>query len=958
MSNSVDVQRYGQSIWLDYIHRKDLNDGTLQRYIDDGVMGVTSNPAIFQKAIGESDTYDDVIGKMLNETEHTIYETLAIEDIQHACDIFKPVYERTGGRDGYVSLEVSPQLAHDTEKTIAEAERLYKEVGRPNVMIKIPATPEGIPAVEEVISKGINVNITLIFSVENYIQVAEAYLRGLERRLEAGGKIDMVASVASFFLSRIDSAVDRILHNNIRVAQVHGDTTRIAANRHVLGQAAIANAKLAYKTFQRLFAGERWQKLHEAGAHIQRPLWASTGTKDSAYSDTRYVDRVIGQHTVNTVPPKTLAAFQDHGTVIEDAILQNQDDFLPPEEVFKKLSELGVDFDQITHRLQVDGVDAFIESFEKLLEQVRAKRTVLDTGIMARQRVALGIYADAVTASLDELDKKYVPQRIWSKDGSVWKDHGPTISRIKNRLGWLDVLLTIEIERLVALREATENSGFETVVLLGMGGSSLAPEVFFRVFGKQEGFPALMVLDSTDPLRVQQIRDSINIDKTLFIVASKSGGTIETLSFYKYFWQETGGKGEQFIAITDEGSKLQAIAQENNFRDIFVNPSDIGGRYSALSYFGLVPAALMGVDVALLWERAKTMISACHDTVPSSSQPAAYLGAIIGTLAKKGRDKVSIYSTQSLASFGDWAEQLVAESLGKEDKGVIPVVGATIGKPHDYVTDRLFVYLRIDDDEDREAMDAGIRALREAGHPRITIRLADKYDLAGEFFRWEFATAVAGALLDVNPFDEPNVTEAKEATKALLAHYEEHGTLPETEPIMQGEHVSLFSDEHTVAPLRELCRAHGYDDNSRTEVLAAQITGTQAGDYFALLVYTTPDETTLATLKDIQRRLRHVTKRAVTLGFGPRYLHSTGQLHKGGANNGVFFQITTNRDADVEIPDAPYSFGTLFDAQAAGDLEALFNHERRAFRFHIDGDVNEGLQKLLAAIDFVEQRRI
>jgi len=955
---AVAVQEFGQSIWLDYIHRDELNNGEMQRKIDeDGVVGVTSNPAIFQKAIGESDTYDETIGSMLDLSAEDIFEKLAIADIQDATDLFLPVYERTNKVDGYVSLEVSPHLAVDTEGTLAEAKRLFELVDRPNLMIKIPATQAGIPAIEEAIFNGINVNITLIFSNENYEQVMEAYIKGLERRLEAGNPIDHVASVASFFLSRIDVAVDRILHNNMRTAQVHSDTNRMASNRTLLGQAAIANARIAYSTFKTRFSGERWNKLKEAGAQVQRPLWASTGTKDPAYSDTRYIDQLIGKHTVNTVPPKTLTAFIDHGYGEGATIERDFEGALPPNDVMAKLKENGIDLDTITTQLQVDGVDSFIDAFDKLIEQVSAKSTVIKTGVMARQKAALGIYKDDVDAALVTADKDFYNGRIWSKDGSLWKDHSPTIAKIVNRLGWLDVTKTMDIDRLKTLQADVKGSEFAHIVLLGMGGSSLAPEVLFKVFGKQDEFPELLVLDSTDPVRIQQIEDAVDLSKTLFIVASKSGGTVETISFYKYFYQKTGENGAQFIAITDEGSQLQAIASDKNFRDTFVNPTDIGGRYSALSYFGLVPAALIGIDLDRFWAEATTMIEASNETVASNSHPGVCLGTFIGALALKGRDKVSIYASETLISFGDWAEQLIAESLGKEGKGVVPVTGVTVGMPHDYVSDRAFVYLRLEGDADVEDVDAGIRAIREAGHPRLTLRLEDKYQLAGEFFRWEFATAVAGVMTDVNPFDEPNVTEAKDATKALLAHYQEHGTLPSSEPTMSGEHVELYSNESTIAPLREMSNAHGYDENSRTEVLAAQIAGTSAGDYFALLVYATPDEKALELLKQIQRRLRHVTKRAVTLGFGPRYLHSTGQLHKGGANNGIFFQITTNREADLDIPEAPYSFGTLFDAQGAGDLQALYDHNRRAFRFHVKDDLATGLQKLLDAIEFVENRR-
>ncbi|MAU13582.1 MAG: transaldolase [Anaerolineaceae bacterium] len=952
------VQEIGQSLWLDFIHRHDLENGEFQRRIDEeGILGVTSNPSIFQKAIGESDTYDQEILNNVDLVANDIYEKLAIADIQTATDLFRPVYDRTNKKDGYVSLEVSPLLASSTEDTITEAKRLFKEVDRPNLMIKIPATPAGIPAIEEVIAAGVNVNVTLIFSVKNYLEVVDAYIKGLERRLEAGESVKDIASVASFFLSRIDSAVDNILKNNMRAAQVHGDTNRIAANRRMLGQAAISNAKLAYKEYQRIFEGGRFAKLREAGAQVQRPLWASTSTKDPAYPDTMYVDQLIGNNTVNTLPPNTLSAFLDHGKVKGETIRKNNDDYLDPNQVMDNLAELGIDMDQITNRLQVDGVDAFIEAFEKLMQQVAAKRNLLKTGIIERQKLAMGIYHDQVIKAQSQMDKEFIVARIWSKDGSVWKDHGPTIEKIKNRLGWLQILQTIDIERLKDLQKSIKGTGISHVVLLGMGGSSLAPEVLYKTFGKAEDFPELIVLDSTDPARIREVENSIELPNTLFIVASKSGGTVETMSFYKYFYAKTGEKGQQFIAITDPDTSLAKLAEEKGFRDTFINPPDIGGRYSALSYFGMVPASLIGIDLDRAWESARMMIDINRPEIPSSYHPGLILGSVIGALSQAGRDKVSIYATESIASFGDWAEQLLAESLGKEGKGALPVVGATVGKPHDYSSDRVFIYLRVDDDSDTESMDTGIRTLREAGHPRLTLRLPDTYAIFAEFFRWEFATAVAGYLEDVNPFDEPNVTEAKEATKDLLAYYQEHGELPENEPFISGTNVNLYADETTLAPLRELTRAHNYANTSRTEVLASQITGTHAGDYFALLVYLTPDKETAKLINETARRLRHVTRRAVTIGYGPRYLHSTGQFHKGGPNNGVFIQITADMGEDLDIPGEPYSFGTLFQAQAAGDLQALNNHDRRAFRFHIAGEVNEGLQKLLDAIEFVEQRR-
>jgi len=957
MNPAIAVQEYGQSIWLDYIHRKELQDGTLQRRIDEeGVLGVTSNPSIFQKSIGESDVYDEAMLNMLDMEAADVYEKLAVEDIQTAADLFRPIYDRTGGHDGYVSLEVSPLLADSSADTVSEAKRLFELVGRPNVMIKIPGTQAGIPAIEETIAAGINVNVTLLFSVQNYEEVALAYINGLERRLEAGEPIGNIASVASFFLSRIDSAVDRILENNMRVAQVLGDTSRIAANRRLLGQAAIANAKIAYQTFLRIFGGERFKSLQEKGAMVQRPLWASTSTKNPAYEDTRYVDQLIGRNTVNTTPPQTLAAFIDHGTASE-SIKQHIGNAMEPQEALDKLAELGIDIDQITNRLQVDGVDAFITSFETLLEQVEAKLTVLRSGVMDRQKVALGIYSETFNRAIRDIEKEYVNARIWSKDGSLWKNHGPTIQKIQQRLGWLDVLETINIERLKTLQQSIKETDFEHIVLIGMGGSSLAPDVLYRSFGKQENFPDFIVLDSTDPARIREVEAQIELDKTLFIVSSKSGTTLETRSLYSYFWQQTGEKGDQFITITDPGSELVTIGKENHFRDVFLNPADIGGRYSALSYFGMVPAAVMGLDLDKLWEEAKLMIDASHENIPGHLHPGISLGVYIGSLAKEGRDKLTIYTTKSLHAFGDWAEQLIAESLGKNSKGVVPVVGEAMDSPQYYVTDRLFVFLREMEDEDSEQKSEQIRALREAGHPRATLRVPGHYAIAGEFFRWEFATAVAGYLLGLNPFDEPNVAEAKQATNDMLQHQQEHGDLPDAAPLVGGTTVKLYSDERTVAPLREMCRAHGYDPTSRTEVLAAQIAGTHAGDYFALLCYFTPNETAYNMLHEVRTRLRNVTKRAVTVGFGPRYLHSTGQLHKGGPNNGIYFQLTAPDDDDIEIPGQPYTFGTLFQAQADGDLQTLQKHGRRAIRLTIESDLEDGLQKLLDAIQFVEERR-
>jgi transaldolase / glucose-6-phosphate isomerase len=948
----VDVQQFGQSIWYDNIRRSLIENGELKRMIEeDGVLGITSNPTIFQKAIGDSSDYDSGMMHLLELDPYEIYERLAIEDIQNALDTIRPVYDRTAGRDGFVSLEVSPLIADDTEKTISEAKRLFAAVNRPNTMIKIPATEAGIPAIEEVIASGINVNVTLIFSVKNYEAVMEAYIRGLERRKAAGQPVTGIQSVASFFVSRIDAAVDRMLENNIRAAQGR-DLGRVSLNNRLKGKAAIANAKMAYKRFRQIFHGAAFTALREAGAAVQRPLWASTGVKSASYSDTMYVDALIGPETVNTVPPDTLKAFKDHGTAAQ-TLTEGMEE---AEQIMDMLAEVGVDFDQITRQLQHDGVEAFVESFRSLLEGVDAKRNVLASGVIKRQKVLLGTQQAVYEAMIKDLDAQHLNARIWEKDATIWKDHPAIVEKIKNRLGWLDVFTTIDIDRLRALKASAHNGAFDHVVLLGMGGSSLAPEVLKRAFGAQPGYPQLLMLDSTDPTYIAALESKIDLKRTVFLVASKSGGTIETASFFKYFYERTGRDGNHFIAITDANTALEAEAREKNFRDVFVNPTDIGGRYSALSYFGLVPAALTGLDIDALWASAQTMAKACGKKIKGKDHPGISLGALMGALAKDGRDKVSIYTSPSIDGLGDWIEQLVAESTGKEGKGILPVVGATIGKPHDFATDRLFIAIRVDGDENA-ALDEGITALQQAGYPCVILSLPDKAAIGGEFFRWEFATAVAGKVFAINPFDEPNVTESKNNTGRLLEHYKAHGSLPASEPLVTADNVSLYMTPALAATLRNTARQQQIS-TSLVGLLATQINATNAGDYFALLAYLPMHPEIEALLNDARRRIRHVTRRAVTVGFGPRFLHSTGQLHKGGPNNGIFIQITCDDPSDIAIPGEPYSFGVLKAAQAAGDLEALMDKERRALRLHLHGDLKAGLQILIDAADMAGERRL
>jgi transaldolase/glucose-6-phosphate isomerase len=869
----------GQSVWLDYLRRGMLRSGELQSLIDDGLRGMTSNPTIFEHAIGGSSDYDEELKALAasRKSDAEIFEQLAVEDVRQAADLFRPVYDATAGGDGFVSLEVSPTLARDTDQTIAEARRLWAAVNRPNLMIKVPGTKEGWPAVERLLADGININITLLFSLEHYREVAEAYLRALEARARAGTAIDRLASVASFFVSRVDTETDRRLE------------AKGGALLDLRGKVAIANAQLAYAWFRELSAGARWQRLASAGARPQRLLWASTGTKNPSYSDVLYVDSLIGPDTINTMPPATLQLFEDHGAVRRTL----PEDASEARSIMDRLAAGGVDFADVTRALEDDGIEKFAKSFEALLRVIGKKRQALASQ-RPRRHAAVRAFEAAVAVRLDSSDVAQLPKRIWARDPTVWKDD-PNTPEIRDRLGWLTVGEAMA-QQVKALDVFTQDvrAGFSRVVLCGMGGSSLAPEVLWRTFGAAPGHPTLHVLDSTDPRAVRQVEQAGDPTKTLFIISSKSGTTQESDSLFRYFWERTGGRGSQFVSITDPGTPLEQLAGERRFRRAFLNPPDIGGRYSALSYFGLVPAALIGVDVATLLHRAHRMTEACAAVVPPLENPAARLGAVLGEGALAGRDKATFVLSPGIASLGLWLEQLIAESTGKEGKGILPVADEPLGSPEVYGRDRMFVSIILGDTD--TGIESRLAELEKVGHPVVHLKLDDRYDLGQEFFRWEFATAVAGAVLGINPFDQPNVAESKANTKAVLAK--------------QG----ASSPAASAAELEKF------------------LAGIKPGDYLAIMAYLPPTPENDRRLAAIRLRLRDRLKVATTLGYGPRFLHSTGQFHKGGPPVGHFLQISERPKEDLPIPGQPFSFGQLEAAQAEGDLVALRSRGRPAIR--------------------------
>jgi len=917
MTALKELLAHGQSPWLDYIRRSLLTSGELQRLVEkDGITGVTINPTIFEKAIAGSHDYDDALKELLAKDPQLppaeLYERLAVEDVRRAADVLRPVYDRTQGQDGFVSLEVAPGLAHDTQGTIAEARRLWAEVGRPNLLIKVPGTAEGVPAIEQLIAEGINVNVTLLFSVSQYEAVAQAYLRGLVRTPDP----TRIASVASIFVSRIDTAVDRAL-----------EAIGTPAAQALLGTVALANCRVAYARFRALFHGTAFAPFAARGARPQRLLWASTSTKNPRYRDTLYVEELVGPETVDTIPPATLTAFEDHGTVRGETLTAGLDD--APRQL-AAAAAVGIHLDEITADLQTEGVRLFSESYDLLLSSLASKKAALLSGQVDPQSWDLG----AEEQDLDRLESGWqsarVPERFWKQDPSIWPAAPP--GDVATRMGWLHLpeLMHEELPRLAAFSEEVRTAGFRHVVVLGMGGSSLAPDVLRAVFGVRPGYPELLVLDTTHPDAVAALRRRIDPAHALFLVSSKSGTTTEPLSFHRYFEQEVRASGgdpaRSFVAITDPGTPLEKLAHDLGFRAVFLALPTVGGRYSALTFFGLVPAALAGIDVRALLGRAWTMAEACAPSISVAENPGLSLGAALGLLATHGKDKLTFYAGGPLAPFPVWLEQLVAESTGKIGKGIVPIVDEPRVSVEHYAGDRLFVEIQSSADLDGP-LATHVAHLEAAGFPVVRVRLPDRLALGEEFFRWEVAVAAAGSVVGINPYDQPDVELAKELARAAMAR--PAGT-------------SEASDVTTVP----VARAPAF-----TQAVHDWVASVRPGDYVAIQAYLAPASETTAALDKLRRHILERLNVATTFGYGPRFLHSTGQLHKGGPNSGLFLQIVDTPRADLPVPGAGYTFGELIRAQALGDYRALRQKGRRVLRVDLGSAGASALALLTEALD-------
>lgn len=922
-----ELTEAGQSPWLDNLSRELLRSGRLREWIERrGLLGVTSNPSIFQKAISTPGAgYEEDIQKFLRQGKSTlaIYDALTLADIRETCDLFRPVYERTQGEHGFVSLEVLPSLAYDREGTISEARRLFRAVARPNVMIKVPATPEGVAAVRDLIGEGVNINITLMFSAGHYRDVAAAYLSGLERYLKKGGDLGHVHSVASVFVSRVDTLVDKRLQS--------------PEAENLKGKAAVANAKLIYQEFKKVLDSPRFRRLRKKGAHIQKVLWGSTSTKHPGYSDLLYVENLVGPETVNTMPQQTLEALWDHGLIRPGTIEEGVEE---ARSLAAELKAHGIDLLEVGEILQAEGVKAFSDSFDLLmkeLEKARGRFAMKKEKGRRPVRATVSLpdpsLEGAVEKRLRELAAQNFRIRFFGGDPFLWKEEESHRKVISERLGWMRVhdWMMGRLFELDRLRDQIRREKVRDVVLLGMGGSSLAAEVMYAISKRPAGAPRLRVLDTTDPTEIAKVGSSLNLKRSLFIVSSKSGTTIETVSAAGYFYdrvrraygrgRDPERSGRHFVAITDEGSPLAKLGREKSFRAVFLNPSNVGGRFSALSFFGMLPAALVGVDVRRVLRGAREMFHAAEMEACPEKNTGIYLGTVLTECLRAGRDKLTLLDSHALAPFGAWLEQMIAESLGKEGRALVPVLGEPLRAPSEYGRDRFFVSMRLKG-ERRSGAAAKVSALSKAGFPVIEMEWPGIAAVGEAFLLWELATAAAGALMGVNPFDELNVAESKENTARLLA-----------DPA--AERRLWLSGGGPVKGPKDLKSIFGSLNRK---------------GFLALLLYAERNEAVHRAVGRIRNLLEENLKIPVLIGFGPRYLHSTGQLFKGGPPTGAFIEFVARDRRDLKIPGRPYGFARLKKAQALGDLGAMRRRGLAVALVDLGPDAVRGLEKFRAGL--------
>ncbi len=847
-----------------------------------------------------------------------ILERLIVTRARAIADLLLPLYDRTSGTAGFVSFDLRPLPTEGAGMILEAARRLWELVNRPNVLMRVPGSPEAAGLLEAATADGLNLHLHAVGALDRYADLADAYVRGLEARQARGQSVDHLASFITLDLGALDAAVTRQLE-----LLAGGDAQAAPRARQLAGRAGRAFARLAVAQSWAVRSSAAFRRLAERSARPQLPLLAGLRVGVKAESFTRAGGIPDGAGYLIALEAEELGALADGGRLER----LPESDLAAPRAELDALEDLGVSWAQVSRDLERRARDGGQRGHRG---QLRAAARMA-----ARAEHELGDLLPRVRESLTLLEAEDVVRRIWARDVSLWSSGGPGAAEAHRRLGWLtlpdDMLAALDGMRLLAT--GAREDGLAGAVLLGMGGSSLAADVLSRTLGGESPAMNLTVLDSTDPAAVLRATRRHAVQKTLFLVSSKSGTTTEPLALMEHFWARALDKageaaGRHFVALTDPGTPLERLARERGFRAVLSTPEDVGGRYSALSEFGLFPAALLGSDVPALLHGGARMMRACGPESAGIDNPGLFLGALLGVAALAGRDKVTLVSDPPLAAFGDWVEQLLAESSGKEGKGIVPIVDEPPAAGRLYGADRLLIYLRT-----RGTLDAKVANCTKAGVPVVVLEVpGDAAGIGAEFYRWEFATAVACHCLGVNAFDQPDVQRAKTRTSDLLKAYARSGSLPESQPLWRSEVLTLRGGP--ADPILQSARG-------LPELLEGILTQVTPQECLALLLYLPPGSALVRPLGAVRRRLREAGI-VTTVGFGPRYLHSTGQLHKGGPDKMVFLIVTADPAEDVPVPRAAYSFGVLERAQALGDLQALLHLGRRAYNLHLSSPSGVG----------------
>lgn len=933
------------------MRRSVASSGLLKRLVEeDGVTGAIIAFDRIDRAVRGTDEYDEEIFRL--KSGGTSIEDIALSilstDSKLASDCLLGVYESSGKRDGIVTVPLPPVFLNDLEKAVEGAKRLLVLIDRPNISIRLPATAQGIAAAEELTYAGINVSLTDVFSVSRYQVAAFSYVKGLERRARSGRPVDSVFGSVSFHLSPIDVATSFLIDEALKRITSH-DAAAIL--RNLSWKVALFAARLVYLKHEDVFGGMTFREAEKSGARPQVIVWEETAPRAAHLDPLMYAEGLSGGNTITAFSLETLFAFREGraaragrggvGGIGGRQTDRVKEGLAEAHRAIKELEDLGLSLDSVASRLEEESAKKGMESYEALLNTVseRAGELSRKAGVQAPSGAALeGASLEAARLLME----KDFPAKLWAKDPALWIKPGDEAGRriVRGALGWLSSPAMMEDLQggLRSFSEEVRKAGLTECVLLGMGGSSLAPLVLSETFGAGKPREALTVLDTTDPEAVLSVvKERSDVMGKLFIVSSKSGSTIEPLSLFEYFYsllKELKGEkaGENFVAITDPGTALEGFSRKYSFRRTFLNWKDIGGRFSALSYFGLVPAALIGVDVEKLLCHALSMRAAIEPSVAPLKNPALSLGALLAGHYAAGRDKVTFFLSKEIASFGLWIEQLMAESTGKEGKGLVPITGELPGKPSEYSNDRVFVQISLKETD--EAASKKLNALSKAGHPVLRFMLKDPYELGGEFLRWEAAIAAAGAAIGINPFDQPDVELSKMIAMERLGKREgEEGgrakgapRAPHEREVFPGKHLTAHFGKKTFL----MMSAHLKEKASVKEALSLFLGLVRERDYVAVLPYFNPmDKKANEAFGKIRKLVRERTGAPVQFGWGPRYLHSTGQLHKGGADNGVFLLFAHGPIKDAPVPGSHFTFSDLERSQAYGDTVALDSKGRR-----------------------------